>query len=130
MPWSTPAPPGTQPPLSPAEMDLLVARTGLTLNPGQMADLVLAWRQVAGLIAAIPRSTVPADDQAFVFRLPGPPAPAALSKIPAKPKPKAKPAGKARTAAKINAVAKTPGARKPKAKKPLARKAAKPARKR
>jgi hypothetical protein len=52
-------------------MDLLVARTGLTLNPGQMADLVLAWRQLAGLIASIPRSPALLDDQAFVFRLPG-----------------------------------------------------------
>jgi hypothetical protein len=75
-------------PLSPAEMDLLVARTGLTLNPGQMADLVLAWRQVAGLIAAIPRSAALVDDQAFVFRLP---APKAAARKPAAAK---KPAGK------------------------------------
>src|SRR5947209_2600135 len=39
-------------PLSPGEMQLLLSRTGLALNPGQVADLVLAWRQVAGLIAA------------------------------------------------------------------------------
>jgi hypothetical protein len=80
MPWSSIAPSGPQPPLSPAEMDLLVARTGLTLNPGQMADLVLAWRQLAPMIAAIPRETAPADDQAFVFRLPDPSAPPALRK--------------------------------------------------
>ncbi len=65
-------PPPPPPPPTPQEMELLVARTGLTLNPGQMADLVLAWRQLAGLIAGIPRGTDFADDQAFVFRLPGP----------------------------------------------------------
>lgn len=78
-------------------MELLVSRVGLTLNPGQMADLVLAWRQLAGLIAGIPRGTELADDQAFVFRLPGPtavsPGPAAR-KAAAKPKPAAKPARK------------------------------------
>jgi hypothetical protein len=70
-------------------MDLLVARVGLTLNPGQMADLVLAWRQLAGLIAGIPRCTELADDQAFVFRLPGPAA-AVPRKAAAKPKPAVK----------------------------------------
>jgi len=83
MPWSSPVPPGTLPPLSPAEMDLLVARTGLTLNPGQMADLVLAWRQLAGLIAAIPHTSALADDQAYVFRLSSP---QTASPSPAKPK--------------------------------------------
>jgi hypothetical protein len=69
-------------------MDLLVARTGLTLNPGQMADLVLAWRQLAVLIAAIPHSSVLADDQAYAFRLPGPKTAAAtVAKPAAKPKP-------------------------------------------
>jgi hypothetical protein len=73
LPWPPPTPPGTTPPPPTAqEMELLVARTGLTLNPGQMADLVLAWRQLAGLIAGIPRSTDFADDQAFAFRLPSP----------------------------------------------------------
>jgi hypothetical protein len=61
------------PPISPAEMQVLVTRAGLSLNPGQMADLVLAWRQVAGLLTLIPRDRPMADDQAFVFRLPGPP---------------------------------------------------------
>jgi hypothetical protein len=93
-------------------MELLLARTGLTLNPGQMADLVLAWRQLAGLIAAIPRSAAPADDQAFVFRLPGPAAQAAPRLAPAKPK----------------ADARKPAAKKPAAMKSGARK--KPARKR
>ena len=64
------------PPLSPAEMQVLVSRAGLTLNPGQMADLVLAWRQVVGLMGLIPRDRPLADDQAFVFRLPPPAAPA------------------------------------------------------
>ena len=53
-------------------MQLLVSRAGLTLNAGQMADLVLAWRQLAALIEAIPRDRPLSDDQAFVFRLPPP----------------------------------------------------------
>jgi hypothetical protein len=60
------------PSVGPAEMQAMVARAGLTLNPGQMADLVLAWRQLAGLIAAIPRGRPLVDDQAYVFRLPAP----------------------------------------------------------
>ncbi len=59
-------------PVTPAEMQAMVARAGLTLNPGQMADLVLAWRQLSALIAAIPRDRSLADDQAYVFRLPPP----------------------------------------------------------
>jgi hypothetical protein len=124
-------PPGTPTPLSPAEMDLLVARTGLTLNPGQMADLVLAWRQVAGLIATIPRSTALADDQAFVFRLPGPLATPA-------PKPSIRPKLDAKATARPKKPAKIKASKKPAAKtsqasttkKPPPRKAAKPARKR
>jgi hypothetical protein len=61
------------PPLSPGEMQLLLSRAGLALNPGQVADLVLAWRQVAGLIASIPHDRPLADDMAFTFRL-APPA--------------------------------------------------------
>jgi hypothetical protein len=60
------------PPVSPAEMQLMVERAGLTLNPGQMADLVLAWRQLAALIESIPRERPLADDIAFAFRLPPP----------------------------------------------------------
>ncbi|MGE0226478.1 MAG: hypothetical protein AB7F35_04200 [Acetobacteraceae bacterium] len=60
--------------ISPAEIQILVARAGLVLNPGQLADLVLAWRQVAGLIAEMQRDRPLADDMALVFRLP-PPAP-------------------------------------------------------
>jgi hypothetical protein len=61
-----------KPPLSvsPAEMQAMVARAGLTLNPGQMADLVLAWRQLSNLIGLIPRDRPMADDLAFTFRLP------------------------------------------------------------
>ncbi|MGH7072501.1 MAG: hypothetical protein ACREFO_21175 [Acetobacteraceae bacterium] len=54
--------------MSPAEMDFLVARAGLSLNPGQMADLVLIWRQMAALIAALPRKRPLADDAARAFR--------------------------------------------------------------
>ena len=57
---------------TPAEMQTLLAPTGLVLNSGQMADLVLAWRQVAGLISTIPRERPLADDFACVFRLPPP----------------------------------------------------------
>lgn len=67
------APPGSSiQTISPAEMQILVSRTGLVLNPGQMADLVLAWRQLAGLIASIPKERPLADDLAFSFRLPAP----------------------------------------------------------
>ncbi len=59
--------------VTPAEMELLVARAGLSLNPGQMADLVLIWRQMAGLISSVPRERPLADDAAFAFRLPPPP---------------------------------------------------------
>ncbi len=93
------------PSISPAEMQVLVARAGLTLNPGQMADLVLAWRQMVGLLGLIPRDRPLLDDQAFVFRLPPPVAAVA-------------PPG-----------ARSPAARKPAARKPAAAKAAaKPAR--
>ena len=65
-------PASTVPTISPAEMQILISRAGLVLNPGQMADLVLAWRQVAGLIAAIPQGRKLADDMATTFRLPAP----------------------------------------------------------
>ncbi len=58
------------PTISPAEMQILISRSGLVLNPGQMADLVLAWRQVAGLIAAIPQGRPLVDNLAYSFRLP------------------------------------------------------------
>jgi hypothetical protein len=84
------------PPISPAEMQVLVTRAGLSLNPGQMADLVLAWRQVAGLLTLIPRDRPMADDQAFVFRLPGPPGSAASPQaVPTPSKAKTAPASPA-----------------------------------
>lgn len=106
------APSNAVPTISPAEMQILVSRAGLVLNPGQVADLVLAWRQVAGLIASIPQERKLADDLAYSFRLP-PPATAAA---PAKPRApaKAKPAAK-RSAPKA-AAPKRAAASKPKAK--------------
>lgn len=83
-------------------MQLLVSRAGLALNPGQVADLVLAWRQVASLIARLPHDRPLQDDFAYAFRLPPPaenppprvkPAPPPKPAAPAKaapPKPKAK----------------------------------------
>ena len=59
-------------PLSPAEMQVLIARAGLTLNPGQIADLVLAWRQIVGLLALIPRDRPLVGRSSLRF----PPAPA------------------------------------------------------
>ena len=105
------SPAASIPPLSPGEMQLLLSRAGLALNPGQVADLVLAWRQVAGLIAGLPHTRPLADDMALAFRLappapmPGSPrsSPAATSRkakaparrarppMKAKPKPKPKP---------------------------------------
>jgi hypothetical protein len=86
--------------ISPGEMQLLLSRSGLILNPGQVADLVLAWRQVEGLIASIPHDRPLADDMALTFRLPTPsplaaparPATKAKAKLPiqVKAKPKAK----------------------------------------
>ena len=60
------------PPISPAEMEQMVSRAGLVLNPGQMADLVLAWRQVVQLAALIGRDRPYADDFSAAFRLPPP----------------------------------------------------------
>jgi hypothetical protein len=93
------------PTISPAEMQILVSRAGLVLNPGQVADLVLAWRQVAGLIAGLPQDRPMADDMAVGFRLPPPAAsgaparPAATDPAPARatpaPQPKRAPAKRA-----------------------------------
>ncbi len=103
------------PPISPGEMQLLLSRAGLVLNPGQVADLVLAWRQVAGLIASIPHDRPLADDMAVGFHLPPPPETSASEPAPAKgtrpPKAKvaAKPkatASRGRPAAEIKAKAK------------------------
>lgn len=80
-------------------MQLLVSRAGLALNPGQVADLVLAWRQVASLIARLPHDRPLQDDFAYAFRLPPPgekPPPRAKPAAPAKPVAPAKPAPKAK----------------------------------
>ena len=102
-----PAPPVAA--LSPAELHGLVARAGLELNPGQLADLVLVWRQLAGLVAAIPRARPLLDDQAFVFRLP--PAPAAPARAPAPAKSRAAPAPSAAARAKPKGAARKPAAK-------------------
>jgi hypothetical protein len=109
------------PPLSLAEMQVLVSRAGLTLNPGQMADLVLAWRQVVALLASIPRDRPLVDDQAFVFRLPPPPSatparPAVSISAPPAIRSSAKREAPKRAAA--NPAAAKPGAARPAAAKP------------
>jgi hypothetical protein len=93
-------------------MQLLLSRAGLVLNPGQVADLVLAWRQVAGLIAAIPHDRPLADDAAYAFRLPPP---AVTAAAPARARPAAKPKAKAKpkAPAKAKAAAKRRAAAKP-----------------
>lgn len=81
------------PPISPEEMDQMISRAGLVLNPGQVADLVLAWRQVAQLSTLISRDRPPADDLAITFRLPPPQSKkraAAKPRAAAAPKPPAK----------------------------------------
>src|ERR1700739_261368 len=106
-------PASTVPTISPAEMQILISRSGLMLNPGQMADLVLAWRQVGGLIAARPRGRPLADDLAYSFRLTPPsgvvaePAAAAAAK-PAKAT--AKPAGRSAARPSTGASGKVTGA--------------------
>ena len=129
-------------PISPGEMQLLVSRAGLMLNPGQVADLVLAWRQVAGLIDSIPHDRPLADDMALTFRLPPPAgapvtaatAPVAAAKrAPAKKraavakstaKAKAKAKGKAKAKVTAKAKAKTGAVAKRRVAKPAARKSA------
>jgi hypothetical protein len=106
-------------------MQLLLSRAGLILNPGQVADLVLAWRQVAGLISSIPHDRPLTDDMALAFRL-SPPMGAKPS-APAKPSPRT---AKAKTKAappKARAAPQKPKAKaappKRRAAKPVARKA-------
>ncbi len=129
------------PPISPGEMQLLLSRAGLVLNPGQVADLVLAWRQVAGLIASIPHDRPLADDLAYAFhlRLPAGPPAAVPVKVAVKPQPKVKaqPKGNAKPKSRAKPKAAAPRARpavkarpKTKAATPKAaakRKAARPA---
>jgi hypothetical protein len=103
LPIRMPATPAmSMPPISPGEMQLLLSRAGLVLNPGQVADLVLAWRQVAGLIASIPHDRPLADDAAYAFHLP-PPAAIPVAAAPARPAIAAKPAAPAKPAAKAAA---------------------------
>jgi hypothetical protein len=98
-------------------MQLLLSRAGLVLNPGQVADLVLAWRQLAGLIAAIPHDRPLADDMALTFRLPSPVSGAAgpSRELLARPKAKAKARAKAKgkTAAKRRTPAKLSPRKRP-----------------
>ena len=101
--------------ISPAEMEQMVSRAGLKLNAGQMADLVLAWRQLVQLIAAIPRERELADDQAYAFRLPSP----SPQRATEQPAPR-RPAPKLRVAAKPPPVVKR-AASPPKRDKPAAR---------
>jgi len=112
-------PASSTPTISPAEMQILVSRAGLVLNPGQVADLVLAWRQIAGLIAGLPADRPMADDMAFGFRLPPPgtparPRPAGPVAVPAKTASQPK-RGKAKAAppakAKAKVAAKPPAPR-------------------
>jgi len=106
-----PAPPATPViTISPGEMQLLLSRAGLVLNPGQVADLVLAWRQVAGLIAAIPRERPLADDMALTFRLPVSPTGASLvtpAPVPRSAKTTAKAKAKGKAAPKRQSTAKS-----------------------
>jgi hypothetical protein len=123
-------------------MQVLIARAGLTLNPGQVADLVLAWRQIVGLLGLIPLDRPLLDDQAFVFRLP-PPAtaakPAAVPRLPpsaprpgttappaskksaARPGKKASAGKKAPAGKRAQATKKPPAAKKSAARKPVRR---------
>ncbi|MGC8476901.1 MAG: hypothetical protein ACP5NP_11160 [Acetobacteraceae bacterium] len=66
--------------VTPAELGVLLGRTGLTLNPGQTADLVLVWRQLSALADSLPRDRPLADDLAFAFRVPPPAAPRRTAK--------------------------------------------------
>jgi hypothetical protein len=111
------------PAISPAEMQILISRAGLVLNPGQVADLVLAWRQLAGLVGALPRERALADDMALAFRLPPPAVPAASAKpaagTAARPqrlarRPAPKPAAPAKAKPKAAAKPKTRGRASPK----------------
>jgi hypothetical protein len=119
-------PASSTPTISPAEMQILVSRAGLVLNPGQVADLVLAWRQIAGLIAGLPADRPMADDMAVGFRLP-PPAGTATA-TPARPTAPsiAVPAKAAPQPKRAKAKAAAPAAAKSKmAHKPPARRGAK-----
>src|SRR5215471_10699535 len=99
------------PTISPGEMQLLLSRAGLILNPGQVADLVLAWRQVEGLIGSIRHDRPLADDMALTFRLPPPSTSASPTIVPARPVAKAK-STKAKPPVKAKAKAKAKSAKR------------------
>lgn len=106
--------PAVAPSISPVEMALLTARAGLALNPGQMADLVLAWRQLLELAALIPRERPLVDDFAYAPRLAPPPLsrhapPRVARRTPrrAKPVPKKRAPAKRETARRETARRKT-----------------------
>jgi hypothetical protein len=86
-------PAASVPPISPEEMDQMISRAGLVLNAGQVADLVLAWRQVAQLSTLIPRNRPLADDFSVVFRL-LPPQPRRRAAAKSRAAPPAKAGGK------------------------------------
>ena len=88
----------------------MISRAGLVLNPGQVADLVLAWRQVAQLSASISRDRPLVDDFAIAFRLPSP---QPKKRAAAKPPPKSR----TKTSVKSSARAGAP-------KRPVSRKTA------
>ena len=108
----------------------MLSRAGLALNPGQIADLVLAWRQVAGLITLIPHDRPLADDMALAFRLVPPSGGAAGAAAEEDGRAHAKPqatqkraAGSARQPAKpkLKAKVKPASAKKRAAKRPVAK---------
>jgi len=121
--------PAASAPLTPpAELEQMVARAGLNLNAGQIADLALAWRQVGELLGRIPRAWNLVDDQAFVFKLAPPIAAKPASTKPAAARPSsaitgARPSGK--TTAKTPRIAtptqKAPARKSPPAKAPTKR---------
>ena len=89
----------------------MISRAGLVLNPGQIGDLVLAWRQVTQLSTLIPRNRPLVDDFSVTFRLP-PPQP--KKRAAAKPgaAPRAKTSAKRPTGAKRPVAPKRPASRK------------------
>ncbi|HST73851.1 MAG TPA: hypothetical protein VLJ20_00625 [Acetobacteraceae bacterium] len=101
----------TVPPISPEEMDQMISRAGLVLNPGQIGDLVLAWRQVTQLSTLIPRNRPLADDFSVAFRLP-PPQPKKRVVAKSGAAPRAKTSAKRPTGAKRPVAPKRPASRK------------------
>ena len=98
--------------ISPGEMQLLLSRAGLILNPGQVADLVLAWRQVEGLIASLRHDRPLADDMALTFRLPSPGVSPSVTPATPATNAKAKPPVKAQAKAKSKAKSKAASAKR------------------